>query len=143
MGEIVKVEKSDSEYEESLLAILKNIIQKAPDQVLRNYPWPTHPQLILALIENQRISAQELGSLDTSQVNQIWSPYLSSYSAMVYGIGSLCNPRDVKSIVGVSLFPWLKEGVTAELVKMIIDSIDEENEDEEEDLLEENTAQLL
>lgn len=111
--------------------------------MLRNYPWPTHPQLILALIENQRISAQELGCLDTSQVNQIWSPYLSSYSAVVYGIGSLCNPQDVKSIVGVSLFPWLKEGVTPELVKMIIDSIDEENEDEEEDLLEENTAQLL
>lgn len=54
----MKVEKSDSEYEDSLIAIIKNIIQKAPDQVLRNYPWPTQPQLILALIENQRLSPQ-------------------------------------------------------------------------------------
>lgn len=90
---------------------MKNIIQKAPDQVLRNYPWPKHPELILALIENQRISPQELGNLNTSEVDAIWTPYLSAYSWVVFGVGGLTDIHSIKSIVGVSLYPWLKEGV--------------------------------
>lgn len=43
--------------------------------------------------------------------------------------------------MGVSLFPWLQQGVSPELVKLIVDSIDDE--DDEDELLEENTAQLL
>jgi hypothetical protein len=106
------------------VAILKNIIQKGPDHVLRNYPWPKHSQLILALIENRRLSQQELNCIDTSQVDMIWTPYLSSYSCMVYDVGNLSNPSEIRSILGVSLFPWLKQGVCAELVKLTLNSIE-------------------
>jgi hypothetical protein len=46
----------------------------------------------------------------------------------------LGNINQVHSILGVSLFPWLKEGVSPHLVKLIVDSI--EDEEEEEDLIE-------
>ena len=126
------------------MAILKNIIQKAPDQVLRNYPWPTHQELILALIENRRISAEELGGLNTSSVNELWSTYLSAYSWVVFNIGGLSDPQAVRGIVGVSLFPWLKEGINPALIKIIADSVDDEYADnDDEDYLNENTEQLL
>lgn len=70
-----------------------------------------------------------------------WSSYLAAYSWVVFGIGGLNPPQTMRGIVGVSLFPWLKEGITPQLVKMIANSIDDEDDDE--DLIAENTAQLL
>lgn len=49
----------------------------------------------------------------------MWSAYLSAYSWVVYNIGGLCPPEKLRGIVGVSLFPWLKEGVNAQMVKII------------------------
>jgi hypothetical protein len=124
VNEISKIERADSEFEDNLLAILKNIIQKAPDQVLRSYPWPHHQQLILALIENRRLEPQELTVLNTTEVYPNWSPYLAAYSRIVYNVGGLADPQGIHGIVGVSLFPWLKEGISPQLVKLITDSID-------------------
>ena len=60
----------------------------------------------------------------------MWSAYLSAYSLVVFNIGSLANPRDIHEIVGVSLYPWLKEGVCPEMVKIIAGSVDEDDEDD-------------
>jgi len=49
---------------------------------------------------------------------------------VVFNIGSLANPRDIHEIVGVSLYPWLKEGVCPEMVKIIAGSVDEDDEDD-------------
>ena len=43
-------ESSDTEYEANLISILKNLIQKLPDNILHKYPYPMHSELILALI---------------------------------------------------------------------------------------------
>jgi hypothetical protein len=43
---------------------------------------------------------------------------------VVYNVGSLANPSDLHEIVGVSLYPWLKEGVSPEMVKIIAASVD-------------------
>ncbi len=59
---------------------------------------------------------------------------------MVYGVGALSDTHLIRNIVGLSVFPWLKQGVNADLIKLICDSVDDENDD---DLIEENTAQLL
>ena len=134
LEEISKMVKADFDHEDNLVAILKNIIQKAPDHVLRNYPWPRHQELILALIENKRISPQELSTFDTSQVTPSWSAYLSAYSLVVFNVGQLCPPENLSRIVGVSLFPWLQEGISIPLVKLITNSIEDEEDDD--DLLE-------
>jgi len=61
---------------------------------------------------------------------------------MIYGVGNLCHPTNLKSIIGVSLYPWLKDGLTPQIIKLIVNSIEDEEEDDD-DLQEENTAQLL
>jgi hypothetical protein len=43
---------------EDLLSILKNLIQKMPNDILKRYPYPTHPELLLCLIENKRLSPE-------------------------------------------------------------------------------------
>ena len=35
-------ESSDTEYEANLISILKNLIQKLPDNILHKYPYPIH-----------------------------------------------------------------------------------------------------
>jgi hypothetical protein len=70
-----------------------------------------------------------LGSLNTSEVDAIWTPYLSAYSWVVYGVGGLSGLREVSSIVGVSLFPWLKEGLNADIVRLIVNSIEDGEDD--------------
>lgn len=51
MGLLNKItEESDTEYEANLISILKNLIQKLPDEILHKYPYPLHSELILALI---------------------------------------------------------------------------------------------
>ncbi len=78
-------ESSDTEYEANLISILKNLIQKLPDNILHKYPYPIHSELILALIENKRLSLNNIGQLNTSLVDGIWAQYLQSYKAIVYG----------------------------------------------------------
>ena len=125
------------------MSILKNLIQKMPSDILMRYRYPTHPELLLCMIENQKVPPGDLASLDTSQVPAVWSPYLKSYCALVYGVGELAHPQELRLITGVSLFPWLKHGVTPELVRLVVNSIENEEEEDQDDLIEENTAQLL
>ena len=49
----------------------------------------------------------------------MWSQYLFAYSWIVYNIGGLPSLENLRGIVGVSLFPWLKEGVNAQMVRII------------------------
>jgi len=61
MGLLNKItEDSDTEYEANLISILKNLIQKLPNNVLHKYPYPVHSELILALIENKRLAPNEI-----------------------------------------------------------------------------------
>jgi hypothetical protein len=48
--ELRNVAQADSEFEEEIVSILKNLIQKMPVDILKRYPYPSHPQLILCLI---------------------------------------------------------------------------------------------
>lgn len=42
-GLLAKVtESSDTEYEANLISILKNLIQKLPDNILHKYPYPVN-----------------------------------------------------------------------------------------------------
>lgn len=77
MGLLNKItEESDTEYEANLISILKNLIQKLPDDILHKYPYPLHSELILALIENKRLSLNQIAQLNTSLVDSIWAQYL-------------------------------------------------------------------
>lgn len=88
MGLIAKVtEDSDTEYEANLISILKNLIQKLPDNIIHKHPYPMHSELILALIENKRLTQEALLNLNTSMVDPAWAQYLQSYKALVYGSG--------------------------------------------------------
>ena len=73
----------------------------------------------------------------------VWSPYLKSYGALVYGVGELAHPQELRLVIGVSLFPWLKHGVTTELVQLVVDSVEYEEKEEQDEIFEGNTVQLL
>jgi hypothetical protein len=45
---------------------------------------------------------------------------------MIYGVGNLFNPNDLKAIVGVSLYPWLKDGLTPQIIKLIVNSVEDD-----------------
>ena len=68
--------------------------------------------------------------MNTQDVPAVWSPYLAAYSWIVYGVGALCDTHLIRNIVGLSVFPWLKQGINADLIKLICDSVDEENDDD-------------
>jgi hypothetical protein len=121
-------ESSDTEYEVNLISILKNLIQKLPDNILRKYPYPIHSELILALIENKRLSLNDIGQLNTSLVDGIWAQYLQSYKAVVYGEGTVTSPQNLKTITGVSLYPWLFNFFDSNLVKVMLSQIHSEDE---------------
>lgn len=135
-------EDSDTEYEPNLISILKNLIQKLPDNVLHKYPYPLHSELILAMIENKRLNLDQITQLDTSLVDNIWAQYLSSYKTIVHGSGSVNSSQTLKTITGVSLYPWLDQCFDVYLVKIILSQIQSE-EEEDEDFDEENTMQML
>ena len=65
--------------------------------------------------------------LNTGLVDGIWNQYLQSYTAVVYGEGSVTNPQSLKSITGVSLFPWLASYFDANLVKIVLSQIQSED----------------
>ena len=136
-------ESSDTEYEVNLISILKNLIQKLPDNILHKYPYPIHSELILALIENKRLSLNDIGQLNTSLVDGIWAQYLQSYKAVVYGEGTVTSPQNLKTITGVSLYPWLFNFFDFNLVKVMLSQIHSEDEEGNDDYYEENTMQLL
>lgn len=87
--EIGSAERADSEFQEDLVSILKNLIQKMPNDLLRHYPFPAHPELLLCLIENKRLTKEEIFGLNTSQVGSPWLPYITGYTTALYGIGNL------------------------------------------------------
>lgn len=74
--ELRAAEKADSEFEDDLLSILKNLIQKMPPELLKRYSYPSHPQLILCLIENQRFALEEVCNLNIGGFDQNWAPYI-------------------------------------------------------------------
>ena len=45
-------------------------------------------------------------------------------------MGQLCPPENLSRIVGVSLYPWLQGGINIPLVKLITNSIEDEEEDD-------------
>lgn len=145
------MEQADSEFEEDILSILKNLIQKMPIELLRRYPYPSHPQLLLALIENKRLTPEEAASLAFLNIDEIWRPYVLAYLHALYGIitlteeefTSLTDPARLHPIAGLSLFPWLQRPLSPHLVRLIVNAYEAEKEEEEDIEDEENTAQLL
>lgn len=55
--------KADPSSLESILSILKNLIVKMPREILFAYPLPSTPDLILCLIENKIVTAEQLVTL--------------------------------------------------------------------------------
>lgn len=60
-----------------------------PYNIFTKFPIPLHQELILCIIENKKLSVNELGCLNTSQVDNNWALILQSYSFVVYGIGEV------------------------------------------------------
>jgi hypothetical protein len=116
-------EQSDSEYEENLISILKNLIQKMPDNILHKYPYPLHSELILALIENARLNYDQIVNLNTKMVDGIWSKYLQTYTFLSTGKGAITNSQGLKAITGVSLCPWIENFLDFHIVKMVLSQI--------------------
>lgn len=68
---------------------------------------------------------------------------MTSYQAVVYGNGEVTNPQGLKSITGVSLYPWLTSYFDVNIVKIMLSQIQEEEEENDDDYYEENTMQML
>jgi hypothetical protein len=64
-------------------------MKQMPAEILNGYPLPSNPGLLLCLVENKLIKPEQLGTLNTNEVDLIWNPTLQSYLALTYGIGSL------------------------------------------------------
>ena len=112
-----------------------------PDTILHQYPYPTNPELILCLIQNKKIPAQSLGSLNISNIDSQWNLILQSYTAFVYGIGEICSINQLKMLNGVSLSPWIENQLGVEVIKRVIFAI--EDEEAADDYYSENTMQML
>lgn len=82
----------------------------------------------MALIENKRLNINQIAQINTTLVDNVWAQYLESYKALVYGVGSVTNPQYLKSITGVSLYPWLVSCFDTHLVKIILSRIQSEEE---------------
>lgn len=59
------------------------------------------------MIENKKLNASQLNSLNTSEVDIQWRLILQSYTAAVYGLGQVCPINDLKMLTGISLSPWI------------------------------------
>jgi hypothetical protein len=59
------------------------------------------------LIENKKLRADELSSLGNTPMDGQWRMILQSYTALVYGVGSVSDPEQLKLMSGVSLYPWV------------------------------------
>lgn len=125
------VEKADNEYSESLISILKNLIQKMPDQILHQYPYSSNPEIILCMIENKKLNQSQLNNLNTSEIDVQWKLILQSYTSVAYGIGQVCPVSDLKMLTGISLLPWIENSFDVEVVKKVMNALEEEEGEDE------------
>lgn len=53
----------------------------------------------------------------------------------MYGVGTVTNTQNLKSITGVSLYPWLLHNFDLNLVKILLNrmQLDEEEDDDFDD----------
>lgn len=58
-----------------------------PEQILHYYPYPTNQELLLCLIENKKLTPDQISMLPTNQIDIQWNLILQSYTSFVYGIG--------------------------------------------------------
>lgn len=56
---------ADEELHDEILAVLKNLVRQMPIDLLNSYPLPTHPALLLCLIENKLLRPDQLTTIDT------------------------------------------------------------------------------
>lgn len=59
------------------------------------------------MIENKKLDQGQLAALNTSEVDTQWELIIQSYAFVVYGMGSICDTRDLKMQSGISLYPWI------------------------------------
>lgn len=86
---------------------MKNLVQKMPQEIVHKYPYSRNPEVILCMIENKKLSQADLSNLNTSEIDSQWNLILQSYTAVVYGLGEVCDPKQLKMLDGVSLYPWI------------------------------------
>lgn len=96
------------------------------------YCYPSHPQLILCMVENQKFAINEVCNLNLLNFDQSWSPYIQSYINLVYGVNQVTDPTMIRPIIGISLLPWLKAALHPILVRFIVNAVDEEDSDSED-----------
>ena len=96
-----------------------------PAELLKRYSYPSHPQLILCLVENQRFALEEVCNLNIAGFDQSWAPYIQSYTSLVYGVGHVSDPTLIRPIIGISLLPWLKAALHPVLVRLIANAVEE------------------
>ena len=94
-----------------------------PDNILHKYSYPLHSELILALIENGRLTYDQILNLNTSMVDGIWSQYLQTYTFLATGQGAITNSQGLKAITGVSLYPWIENCLDINIVKIVLSQI--------------------
>lgn len=93
------------------------------------------------MIENKKLDADQLSSLNTSEVDQQWSLIIQSYASVIYGIGEVCNPLDLKMQSGISLYPWIEHKLDIEVIRRFM--LQMEDEEADDDYYEDNTVQML
>lgn len=104
-----------------------------PTNILFRYALPTHHQLLLCLIENKRIENPVLlTSLDLGNLDQLWVNILQSYVYVCYQIGSVCDTGNIRVVPGLSLYPWLTERLGVEVVRMVIQQVQDDDSDDED-----------
>lgn len=79
---------------------------------------------MLCMIENKKLNASQLNSLNTSEVDTQWRLILQSYTAAVYGLGQVCPINDLKMLTGISLSPWIEFNFDLDVVKKIMNALE-------------------
>lgn len=69
-------------------------------------------------------------------VNENWTQYLLTYTFMSFGQGQVTDPQNLKSITGISLFPWLKESFGLPIVKILLNQFQSEEDQDDDDYYE-------
>lgn len=96
---------------------------------------------MLCMIENKKLDASQLNSLNTSEVDTQWRLILQSYTAVGYGLGQVCPITDLKMLMGISLCPWIEFNFDLDVVKKVMNALEEEQTGDE--CFEQNTVQML